>query len=178
MSILSILLTRRYIFHNLHYRLPTFKPTPLPFITLTLLLASQINPRLFSSSTFACTAPNSILMSQREQCNFIRGMTERIVYVTCPDDEVAKKLARGLLEEKLVACVNIIPKVTSLYWWEDKIEESSELLLMIKTVDKHLGEITDYVNKHHGYSVPEVLSVKVDGGNGPYLKWMNDSVKQ
>ncbi|CAG8691145.1 14095_t:CDS:2 [Dentiscutata erythropus] len=139
--------------------------------------SSQINPRLFSSSAFACTAPSSILMSQHEQRSFVRGTTERIVYVTCPNDEVAGNLARGLLKEKLVACVNIIPKISSLYWWEGKIEESSELLLMIKTLDKHLDEITDYVNKHHGYSVPEVLSVKVDGGNGPYLKWINDSVK-
>ncbi|CAG8459110.1 1313_t:CDS:2 [Cetraspora pellucida] len=118
---------------------------------------SQINPPLFSSSVFACTTHNPILMSQREQCNFVKGTTERIVYVTCPDDEVAKKLARG---------------------WDGKIDESSELLLMIKTLDKHLGEITNYVNKHHGYDVPEVLSVKVDGGNGPYLKWINESVKQ
>ncbi|PKK79650.1 hypothetical protein GLOIN_2v1615407 [Rhizophagus irregularis DAOM 181602=DAOM 197198] len=102
----------------------------------------------------------------------------RIVYVTCPNAEVANKLSRGLLQEKLVACVNIIPQVTSLYWWEGKIEESTEQLLMIKTLEKHVSELTDYVNKNHGYEVPEVLSVKIDAGNESYLKWIKDSVKR
>ncbi|GBC04474.1 hypothetical protein RclHR1_00570030 [Rhizophagus clarus] len=161
-----LLRTRRF-----HQPFNFSKPQPftLRLFTFTLLL-THLSPRLFST-TLGCAAPS--LKSVMESV-----VASRIVFVTCPNEEVAQKLSRGLLQEKLVACVNIIPKVTSLYWWEGKIEESTEQLLMMKTLEKHVNEITNYVNKNHGYTIPEVLSVKVDAGNESYLKWIKDSVKQ
>ncbi|CAG8571336.1 6811_t:CDS:2 [Paraglomus occultum] len=103
--------------------------------------------------------------------------TSRIVYVTCPNEEVAKRLSRGLLEQKLVACVNIIPSVTSLYLWENAIEESTEHLMMIKTEQKHVAELTNYVNQNHVYEIPEVISVKIDAGSEKYIDWIRKSVK-
>ncbi|CAG8539681.1 984_t:CDS:2 [Ambispora gerdemannii] len=111
------------------------------------------------------------LMSQEDP------VTARIVLVTCPDESVAKKLSRGLVEEKLAACVNVIHGLTSLYWWDGHIEEAAEQMLVVKTEDKHVREVTDYVNKNHGYEVPGVISIKIDKGSTKYLNWIKESVK-
>ncbi|RKP09456.1 hypothetical protein THASP1DRAFT_28768 [Thamnocephalis sphaerospora] len=102
-----------------------------------------------------------------------------VVYVTCPDDSTtAKKLARGLLENKLIACANIVPKITSMYWWQDAIEEDTEVLLMMKTLDARVPQLTEYVREHHPYEVPEVIAVKIHDGSPAYLNWIHDNVKQ
>ncbi|KAM5146448.1 protein CutA isoform 1-T1 [Mantella aurantiaca] len=97
-------------------------------------------------------------------------------YVTCPNDKVAKDIARGLVEKKLAACVNIIPQITSIYEWKGKIEEDSEVLLMIKTRSSKIPSLTEYVRSVHPYEVCEVISVPIDQGNPPYLSWVGDSV--
>ncbi|KAL6259767.1 hypothetical protein P5V15_009681 [Pogonomyrmex californicus] len=84
-----------------------------------------------------------------------------VAYVTVPNDEVAKRLARGLVENKLAACVNIIPQLTSIYEWEGKIQEEPELLLMIKTRTEKVDALTKYVKGNHPYSVCEVISLPV-----------------
>ncbi|CAG8455756.1 2179_t:CDS:2 [Ambispora leptoticha] len=105
------------------------------------------------------------------------SVTARVVFVTCPDEVVAKKLSRGLVEVRLAACVNVIHGLTSLYWWDGKVEQATEQMLVIKTEDKHVPELTDYVNKNHGYEVPCVISIKVDKGSTKYLDWIKASVK-
>ncbi|XP_044175706.1 protein CutA homolog [Acropora muricata] len=97
-------------------------------------------------------------------------------FVTCPNTDVAKKIARGLVQKKIAACVNIIPGITSIYTWEDKVEEDAEVLMMIKTRTNRLGDLTDYVRKEHPYDVPEVISVKLGEGNPAYLQWIRDTV--
>ncbi|KAI8047416.1 hypothetical protein BDF22DRAFT_720015 [Syncephalis plumigaleata] len=84
-----------------------------------------------------------------------------VVYVTCPNETIAKALARGLLQEHYAACVSILPGVTSLYWWQSAIEEDTELILMIKSTSDRLSMLTEYVNKHHPYDVPEVIALPV-----------------
>ena len=90
--------------------------------------------------------------------------------------EVAKKLSHGIITNKLAACVNIIPAVTSVYEWEGKIQEDNELLLMIKTKTGKVDDLTKFVRENHPYSVAEVISTPIDNGNLPYLKWIHDSV--
>nr|XP_002733889.2 PREDICTED: protein CutA homolog [Saccoglossus kowalevskii] len=97
-------------------------------------------------------------------------------FVTCPDLDVAKKLARGLLEKELVACVNVIPGITSMYRWEGKIEEDNEVLLMIKTRTSKVPDVSTYVRENHPFDTAEVISMQIDQGNPPYLKWITDSV--
>ncbi|XP_075692656.1 protein CutA isoform X1 [Rhinoderma darwinii] len=99
-------------------------------------------------------------------------------YVTCPNDKVAKDIARGLVERKLAACVNIIPQITSIYEWKGKIEEDSEILLMIKTRSSKVPALTEYVRSVHPYEVCEVISVPIEQGNAPYLSWVADAVPE
>ncbi|XP_029175765.1 protein CutA homolog [Nylanderia fulva] len=99
-----------------------------------------------------------------------------VAYVTVPNDTVAKNLARGLVENKLAACVNIIPQLLSIYEWEGKIQEDPELLLMIKTRTEKIDALTKYVKDNHPYTICEVISLPIQNGNGDYLKWIGDVV--
>ncbi|XP_054272460.1 protein CutA homolog isoform X2 [Macrosteles quadrilineatus] len=101
-----------------------------------------------------------------------------VVYITAPSQEVAKKIARGLVENQLAACVNIIPGITSIYKWEGKIEEDSELLLMAKTKTERIEELTSFVKANHPYSVPEVISTPIEKGHDLYLKFLHDNVPE
>ncbi|XP_061770403.1 protein CutA homolog isoform X3 [Nerophis ophidion] len=104
--------------------------------------------------------------------------THSAAFVTCPNDTVAKDLARGIVQQKLAACVNIVPAITSIYEWQGAIQEDSEVLLMIKTRSSKIPALTNYVRKNHPYEVAEVISLPVDQGNPPYLKWIGDTVPE
>lgn len=98
-------------------------------------------------------------------------------YVTVPSKEMGAKIAKSLLNDKLAACVNIIPGVESYYWWDSKIESDPELLLMIKSRASLLESITAKVKEVHEYDTPEVISVPIIGGNPQYLKWIGESTR-
>ncbi|KAJ8921410.1 hypothetical protein NQ315_003028 [Exocentrus adspersus] len=99
-----------------------------------------------------------------------------VAYVTAPTEEVAKKIGHGLVSKKLAACVNILPKITSIYEWEGKINEDAEVLMMIKTRTSKVDQLTQYVKENHPYTVCEVISLPIQNGNEAYLKWINDVV--
>ncbi|KAK3244392.1 divalent ion tolerance protein CutA [Cymbomonas tetramitiformis] len=103
------------------------------------------------------------------------GVPSVAIYVTVPDKETGKKIASALIESKLAACVNMIPGVESMYWWEGKVETDQELLLMIKSRQSLVNEVTAKVNEVHPYDVPEVISVPITGGSDKYLQWLADS---
>jgi len=88
----------------------------------------------------------------------------------------AETLAEVLLTEKLVACVNIVPQVKSMYWWEGKICRDQEELLIVKTRSELKYRIVDCVKKNHEYSVPEVIFMDITDGNEEYLSWIISSV--
>eukprot|EP00057_Strongylocentrotus_purpuratus_P030349 XP_781412.1 PREDICTED: protein CutA homolog [Strongylocentrotus purpuratus] len=96
--------------------------------------------------------------------------------VTVPDTKVAEKLASEIVGQKLAACVNIIPGLTSVYEWEGKIEKDQELLLMIKTKRTKVDELSEFVRKNHPYDVAEVISLPIENGNLPYLQWVAKTV--
>ncbi|XP_064815487.1 protein CutA homolog isoform X1 [Oncorhynchus masou masou] len=104
--------------------------------------------------------------------------THSAAFVTCPNEQVAKDLARGIVEKKLAACVNIVPQITSVYEWQGKIQEDGEVLLMIKTRSSKVASLAEYVRSNHPYEVAEVISLPIEQGNPPYLKWLGDTVPE
>jgi periplasmic divalent cation tolerance protein len=97
-----------------------------------------------------------------------------IAFCTVPDAETAEKLARGLVERRLAACVNVIPSVRSFYRWEGQIQADEELLLKIKTTRAARDALVEWLREHHPYDVPEVLAVSVAGGLPDYLRFVED----
>ena len=96
----------------------------------------------------------------------------RVVFVTVPDAEVGKKMAHALVEERLVACVNVMPPMISTYRWEGNVETASEQLLIIKTVHDRLPVLFARIKELHPYKVPEAISLVVDSGLPSYLQWV------
>ena len=101
-----------------------------------------------------------------------------VVYVTCPDMEVSKKLAGSLVENNLAACVNIIPKITSVYKWEGKINNDEEYLLVIKSKTDAFEKLSTFVKNNHPYDVPEIISLPIQNGLKDYLDWINNEVNE
>ena len=99
-----------------------------------------------------------------------------LVFVTDPNLAEGRDLAKKLLEQKLAACVNLIPQVESFYWWEGKIENNGETLLMIKTMKKEWEKLESFVRKNHSYSVPEIIGIPISERSKPYAQWIKDSV--
>ena len=98
----------------------------------------------------------------------------QVVLATAPSVEIAKAIARTLVEERLVACVNIVSGVTSVYRWQGKLEESAEVLLVMKTVTERLPVLVSRVTELHPYKVPEVVALPVDAALPAYAEWVVD----
>jgi len=99
-----------------------------------------------------------------------------VVFITAKDKEEGQKIARHLLQEKLAACVNVVDGVQSFFWWDGKIDESQEVLLVAKTKKSLFTRIVKAVRSVHSYSVPEIIALPIMDGFKDYLKWINNSV--
>ncbi len=99
-----------------------------------------------------------------------------VVFITTKDAEEAEKISQTLVKRRLAACVNIVPAVSSRFWWQDKLDTAQESLLIVKTRDALLPEIIKSVKKLHSYSVPEIIALPVVGGNADYLDWIDSEV--
>lgn len=100
-----------------------------------------------------------------------------VVLITVSSSEEGEKIARQILEKKFAACVNIVPGITSLYWWKGKIETASEFLLIVKTKMSLFDSLMSLVKKIHSYTVPEIICLPIEKGNKDYLDWIRSSVK-
>lgn len=98
-----------------------------------------------------------------------------VVLITAKNKIEAKKIAQGLLQDRLVACVNIIPSVESYFWWQGKVDKSQEILLIAKTKQKLFISIVSKVKKLHSYENPEIIATPIVQGSLPYLKWIDES---
>jgi periplasmic divalent cation tolerance protein len=99
-----------------------------------------------------------------------------VVLVTAPDVKTGRKLARAALAARLVACINLIPRIESHYWWQGKIEAGAEVLLVLKTTTARLAALEKLVVAKHPYDTPEFVVLPISRGNRRYLDWVRDSV--
>jgi periplasmic divalent cation tolerance protein len=99
-------------------------------------------------------------------------MSALLAYITAPDRADALRIGRALLEARLAACINVIDGMRSMYWWQGKLEEASECVLLVKTSESRKQEVIDRVRQLHGYEVPCVVFWPLAGGNPDYLDWI------
>jgi periplasmic divalent cation tolerance protein len=97
-----------------------------------------------------------------------------VLWVSIDNEAAAKSLARTLLQEKLAACVHLFPMGTSLYVWQDQLQETSEITLMIKTRSALAELLTRRIAELHPYEVPEILTLDVSHGFPAYLQWLTE----
>lgn len=92
--------------------------------------------------------------------------------VTAPDEGVARQLARGMVEARLAACVNLVPGALSVFRWEGEVREEPEVLMLIKSTDERLGELVEFVEREHPYDVPEFVVVDPEAIEHGYRAWL------
>src|SRR5215207_8960051 len=101
-----------------------------------------------------------------------------VVLTTTPNPEEAEQLARSIVDEKLAACVQILPKMTSVYFWEGKVQTEREHLLLIKTLEEKFDALSDFIHEHHSYEVPEIVAIAAERVSGDYLGWIRHVTSQ
>lgn len=98
-----------------------------------------------------------------------------VVLVATKDSAEAERIAKQLVDERLAACVNVLPNVSSTYRWKGKVEHASEALLLVKTSNEKLDGLIARVKELHSYEIPEILVLPIERGSKEYLKWLEEA---
>jgi periplasmic divalent cation tolerance protein len=101
-------------------------------------------------------------------------MIFQLVLTTCPTEQVAKVIAEHLINEKLAACVNILPNITSIYSWQNEVQYDNEIQLLIKTTSNKFTQMNARINELHPYDVVEVIALNIQQGDNHYLYWIRE----
>jgi periplasmic divalent cation tolerance protein len=101
----------------------------------------------------------------------------QLVLTTCPNDDVAKNIAQHLVSKKLAACVNIVPNITSIYFWQNEVHCDNEVQLLIKTTKALFSKLSNEINQLHPYDVVEIIALNIQQGDKHYLNWISNSLK-
>jgi periplasmic divalent cation tolerance protein len=101
-----------------------------------------------------------------------------VLYITCKTNDEARAIGRTLVSERLVACVNILPPIQSLYWWNDEIQEDTETAFYAKTTDENVEKVISLVKKRHSYDCPCIIAMPIEKGNPDYLKWIEKETQK
>ena len=100
-----------------------------------------------------------------------------IIFITASSKLEAAKIAEKLVKQKLAACVNIVGRIESLFWWKGKVDRAAETLLIVKSRKEKLAKIIKAVKLAHSYEVPEIIALPIISGYAPYLEWINESLR-
>jgi len=100
---------------------------------------------------------------------------EIVVIVTAPSEDLAVTIARALVETRLAACANIIKGIRSIYTWQGKTEDDTEVLMIVKTRRELFDLLKSKVKELHSYEVPEIIALPIIAGSDDYLKWLRES---
>lgn len=103
--------------------------------------------------------------------------THVVIFITTDKSEEAHTIAEALISNRKAACVNIVPGVSSYFWWEGKRESTQEYLLIAKTRASLLSQVIELIKKTHSYDVPEIIALPIIGGNRDYLEWIDKETK-
>lgn len=103
-------------------------------------------------------------------------MEQILVYITTPDVEQARRIGRALVERRLAACVNILPGMESMYWWDGSVHNDHEAVLLVKTMAAALDSLKETVRELHPYEVPCIVALGLVGGHEPFLRWIEAEV--
>jgi periplasmic divalent cation tolerance protein len=108
------------------------------------------------------------------------SMTDQVIvaFSSCPNEATAQRLAQALVNERLATCVNRLPGMTSTYFWDGRLQDEAEILLIIKTTAARLAELQARLTALHPYKLPELVALPVAGGNEPYLQWVRNGVSR
>ena len=103
-------------------------------------------------------------------------MTYILVMITTSSREEAEKIAKTLLEKKLIACANIFGPASSRFWWQGKIDEAEEYVVFMKTEERLFEEVAKHVKRLHSYEIPEIIALPIVKGFKPYLEWISNNL--
>jgi periplasmic divalent cation tolerance protein len=95
-----------------------------------------------------------------------------VIYVTAASDEEAQRIAGAVVTERLAACANLVPGVTSMFWWEGRVQENSEVSIILKTRNDLVERLTDRVRELHSYECPCIVALPITGGNKAFIDWI------
>ena len=99
-----------------------------------------------------------------------------LVLTTTSTGEVAESLGESIVENRLAACVQILPPMTSVYVWKGKIQKDREHLLLIKTLEEKFDDLEKFILENHSYDIPEIVALKAEEVSGGYLRWLTESL--
>lgn len=105
-------------------------------------------------------------------------MNEIVVLISCASEAEAEKISRVLLEAQLVACVNILPGITSLFSWEGKIQKEKEVLMIAKSLKSAFNSLEKNVKENHSYALPEIIALPITEASKDYLEWIRKNTRQ
>ena len=134
---------------------------------------SQKDSRIQAAVSLAVTPP------LLESLCFLYALNvnqELLIFVTTSSNEEASRLATTLVEERLAACVNIVPAIMSIYRWEGNVTRDNEVLLIIKTTENRYAKLEQRIKELHSYTTPEIIAFKIERGSAAYLQWLRESV--
>jgi periplasmic divalent cation tolerance protein len=104
-------------------------------------------------------------------------MAHCLIYVTASNAEEAKEIGRALVEERLVACANVLPTMIPIFWWEGRVQEDSEAILLAKTRKDLVQRVIAFVEDQHSYDTPAILALPIEAGYQPFLDWIDEETQ-
>ncbi|XP_056147035.1 protein CutA homolog isoform X3 [Lampris incognitus] len=99
-----------------------------------------------------------------------------VLLINSPNEQAAKDIGRAIMERRMAASINILPKTSTMYYWKGEIQDATEILMLVKTKTSRIQNVIDYVRSVHPYENPEVLCFPVEGGSLSYMKWMDEAI--
>jgi len=102
---------------------------------------------------------------------------EIVIFITAPNEDEAARIARSLVEARLAACANIVRNIRSIYTWQGKIQDDSEVLMIVKTRKGLFSAVSGKVKELHSYDVPEIIALPIMDGSPDYLNWLKESTE-